>query len=230
MSSIERKNWRLIPIFPKFGSLVDEFGGRSVPLERKKDVDVSINTIVGMTEIHYGEDGLNVFAEDIGVELHYEKDGVLDNFGLDVFDYCVNASEENYTKMGGQDLDELMATLYESKKHLSISFNLNKNEVMVNSSDDFSENSDLLPTVISKDFSSPTHVCINFGEYRMLVGCSIEQDEFAFGLLVNKQEDQLTIDTKVYMCSILRECNYKTFLKSKTQDRYARLVKRIFLF
>lgn len=227
MPSIERKNWHLIPVFPKFGSLIDEAGGRCRPLERK-EIDVSIETGVGMTEIHSGDDGLNVYAEDIGIELHYEKDGVLDNFGLDVFDYCLNASEENYTKMGGQDLDELLVTLYESKKHLSISFNLNKNEVSVLSSGVFSENPDILPTVISKDFSTPSFVSINFDEFQMLVGCSIQQDEFAFGLLVKRIEDQLAIDTEIYMYSVLRDCNYMTFLKSKTQDRYARLIKRIF--
>lgn len=227
MPSIERKNWHLIPVFPKFGSLIDEAGGRCRPLERE-EINVSIETGVGMTEIHSGDDGLNVYAEDIGIELHYEKDGVLDNFGLDVFDYCLNASEENYTKMGGEDLDELLVTLYESKKHLSISFNLKKNEVSVLSSGEFSENPDILPTVVSKDFSTPSFVSINFDEFQMLVGCSIEQDEFTFGLLVKKIEDQLTIDTEVYMFSVLRDCNYMTFLKSKTQDRYTRLVKRIF--
>lgn len=126
-------------------------------------------------------------------------------------------------------MDELMATLYESKKQMSISFDLKKNEITINTDEDISKYPSVLPIVINKDFSTPTLVSINLENHRMLVGCSIEQDEFVFGLLVKKIEDQLTAETELFMCSVLRDCNYNTFLKSKTQDRYQRLVKRIFL-
>ncbi|KKS31171.1 MAG: hypothetical protein UU94_C0017G0011 [Candidatus Collierbacteria bacterium GW2011_GWB2_42_12] len=79
------------------------------------------------------------------------------------------------------------------------------------------------------DFTLSTLMTVSYGEFKVCVGFRVIDDVFRFGIFALREEESITLETKMLVTDILRDCNYKIFLESSSPDKYERLTKRIFL-
>ena len=228
MSSVERKFWHLIPTEPKFGSLIDEDGGRSQPAKNEV-LDVVKQTLIGKVDIHEDDGGLDLYVSDMGIDMHYEKNGKLTRLELDVFSFFTNCSDEQLMMMGGDVLEDLADLLMENDSELTVRFDILNNKIFVTEANLLSEKRRPLPVSLDQNFSVPTLLTLDYEDLGVCIGVMTVEDEFRFGLLIKKKEDELTSQTKIYMYNVLKDCNYRTFLESEAKDKYDKLMKRIFL-
>lgn len=229
---ISFEDWPLLDTIPEFGSLTNysdtDFRGANKK-ERKNNIrlDTLRETSLGMVEFHANEKGFSILADEIGIGLYYENDGRLTDAGVDLVRYCDSFSEEEMEKMGGEALEEVLEELVNASEQLAISFDFKNNTVAVVQIDRNTGRGPILSSEEDLDFTQSTLMVVSYGEFKICVGFRVIDDVFRFGLFVLRKEENITVETKILVTNILRDCNYKTFLESNSPDKYERLAKRI---
>lgn len=229
MASFSPEHWHLIPTIPRIGSLLDPYGGRTVEsYEEKEDGDTLWETAVGLVEIHSSEEGFNLLAKEMGIGLFYEKSGCLTNAGVDILNFCDSCSEESCEKMGGDNLEEMLEVILEKKCQLLVYFDFEDNTVTLVEVDRLSGKGTILGSAECLDLSSAILMKIEYDEYYLYIGLRVVEDVFHFGLSVTGWENDPEPDKTMMMTKILFDCNYQTFLRSLSPDKYDKLARRIF--
>ena len=231
---ISFEDWPLLGTTPEFGSLTnysdtDFYGANKRERKNNTRIDTLQETSLGMMEFHANERGLNVLADEIGIGLYYKNDGQLTDAGIDLVKYCDNFSEEEMEKMGGEALEEVLYKIVDANERLVISFDFENKTVAVVQIDRNIGKGPVLSSEEVLDFTRSMLLTVNYGEFKVCVGFRVIDDVFRFGLFVLREEENVTLETKILVTNILRDCNYKTFLESNSRDKYERLAKRIFL-
>ncbi|MFZ3069483.1 MAG: hypothetical protein WA052_04210 [Microgenomates group bacterium] len=231
---ISFEDWPLLGTTPEFGSLTNysdtDFRGANKREQRNNiRLDTLRETSLGMMEFHANKRGLSVLADEIGIGLYYESSGQLTVAGIDLVKYCDNFSEEEMEKMGGEALDEVLDKVVNANEQLAISFDFKSNTVAVVQIDRNTGKGPILSSGEGLNFTRSTLLTANYDEFKICVGFRVIDDVFRFGIFVLREEEDITLETKMLVTNILRDCNYKTFLESSSPDKYERLAKRIFL-
>jgi len=227
------EDWSLLSVSPEFGSLTNysdtDFHGASERERKTTRLDTLRETSLGMVEFHANEKGFRVLADEMGIGLYYKNDGRLTDAGIDLVKYCDNFSEEEMEKMGGEVLEEVLEKVVNANEQLAISFDFKNNTVAVVQIDRNTGKGPILSSGEGLDFTLSTLMTVSYGEFKVCVGFRVIDDVFRFGIFALREEESITLETKMLVTDILRDCNYKIFLESSSPDKYERLTKRIFL-
>jgi hypothetical protein len=161
--------------------------------------------------------------------LYYKKNGQLTDAGVDLVKYCDYLSEEETDRMGGEALEEVLEMIENSNEQLAISFDFTNNTAAVVQIDKSTGTGPILSSEQGMDLTKSTVMEVSYDEYKICVGFKVIDDIFRFGFIVLREEENVDIKTKMLVTNILKDCNYKTFLDSKSPDKYENLARRIFL-
>lgn len=227
---ISPKYWRLIPSFPKFGSLTDYYGGKaSGSDERNVKLDALRETKFGLVEYHVTEEGISMYAEHFGIGLNYDKEGKIQEIGVKLFEYLGHCLDGDVESMGGENVSGVMRRMLQEEVMLYLNFNLAEKYAVIAKKDYVTNKRVEVENNCNHNFSEPYILTTNFEEYKLTVGFGVVDDEFLFKVLISKLGEAIEVDGDIQATKLLIDCNYKTFLESKYSDKLERLAKRVFL-
>lgn len=214
-----------------FGNLIDQYGGSRVPLEKQVITPffVEEDTSRGHIELRFVEGKFNVLAPDLGIGLLYDSKGNLETIGVDLINYCMNLDEEDFESEEGEILMEMIGKMIENNDHFYIDIELKDNSLAFASINEYSKEKKILAYIENIDFSLSSLAKVDYNGFTLLLGLCNDDDEFRFGVgAVDEIDSDAKMSTNMLITKILSDCNYKTFLESKAEDRWERLAKRIF--
>jgi len=227
MPSISPEYWRLF----SFADKTDLCGGRRGPFEpdELRPFSALAETSRGELQMRYVDGKFNVLAVDMGVGLLYDKDGGLETIGIDVLAYCENMNDEDMEKMGGEEMEELMETMALNGDRLYLNVELKEGMVALASINDISGERKILGSVTEVDFSRRNLASMNYDGYTLFFGLANNEDEFEVGVRARIGEDaSYERDMNLLITVISSDCNFKTYLESKSADRFERFARRVF--
>jgi len=230
MPSISPEIWPLFPIKPVFGAQIDPFGGKNSPLTENKfePFHVMTDTCRGYVDMRYRDGLFNVLAANLGIALLYNKEGILETVCIDVMQYCENMDEDDFEKMNIDCLVEMLTTMEARGDRLYLDIELN-NKIVALANSDTNANDEVLGVIGNVDFSLQYLAVITYHDFILYVALNSKDDEFHFGINAGYKGEELDLKAKITKTTILSDCNYKTFLENKKEDRYDKLAKRIFI-
>ena len=138
-------------------------------------------------------------------------------------------TDEETNHMGGEDLLKMLETMEEDGKMYFVTFNLKENFMTLTSVEEETGVKKMPLLVENVDFMKDDLLEINHGGFTMCWVARNDEDEFKFGTKVIKKEEVETSKVSVLITRVLSDCNYQTFLESKTEDKIGRLAERIFI-
>jgi hypothetical protein len=228
--SFKPEQWHLIPTDPRFGSVIDSTIEKNIHEQVERKFDTRESTEMGIIQIHQDAENLNIFAEDYGIGLNYDKQGKLTDAGVDILNYSLLASDDNFEKMGGENLHEMLEAAGENDEQILVSIDLNGKALAVATVERSTGKGTILSSAENLNVNLATLMRVEYDDYVLYVGFVNVEDEFHFGLkVVTEDEDEKNPERSMVMTRILSELNYQTFMSMPTVDKYDKLVKRIFL-
>jgi len=231
---ISYEDWSLLGITPEFGSLTNysDTGLRGAK-EREGRKNIRLDTLretsFGIVEFHANVKGISILADEMGIGLYYKNNGRLTDVGVDLVKYCDYLSEEEMEKTGGEALEKVLEIIENSNEQLAISFDFTTNTAAVVKIDKSTGKGPILSLEQGINFTKSILMEVGYDEYKICVGFKVVDDVFRFGFLVMREEENVDVKTEMIVTNILKDCNYKTFLDSKSSDKYENLARRIFL-
>jgi hypothetical protein len=209
-----------------FGEKLDSYGGLRGPEVLRTGVTVSED--IGRVNYLTSEKGYDVLAEDAGIALFYQKNGLLNQAGFDVETFIDACDEEEEEKMGGKALKEILDMAVEDNHQISVCVDWETKTAALEYIDNESGESEVLSSfegLVQKDI----HILrAKLGEYFLNAEIRVVEDVLYFGILALPEGEKITEDTKILMSRVLIDCNFETFLGSDSLDKYNKLTKRIF--
>lgn len=227
MPSISPEHWHYIP----FATNIDPYGGKSVPLEKVelKPFSLTKDTSRGELQMRYVEGKFNLLAVDLGIGLLYDKEGILETVGVDITQYCDNLDEDDLEKMGGEGVLEMLEMMAINGDRIYLSAELKDKTVAIASINEYSGERKVIFSVADVDFGRRNLVTMNYEGHTLFVGLSNDVDEFEIGVMAKEGTDApVDREMSLLITVICSDCNYKTYLEGRNEDRFERLAKRVF--
>jgi len=211
---------------------VDHFGGTTVGLPDvylDKKPGILHETSLGLVDIRVDEKGVNLRLAEAGVGLRYREDGKLSLVGVDLLELCEGIlMDGNAEAMEETFLNEMLDYMVDKNRLLMLSFDIEDKEATIVELDADTLAGDFLSCGEDLDYTKRTKLVASFGSYDLHVGFTMIEDVFYLGFLVTYSGVDVRSDQKMDMIRVLGDCNMKTFLTSPSEERYERLMKRIF--
>lgn len=228
MSNFSSEYWKNIP----FGKKFDEFGGSRIPMKNPelRQFFVEEDTSRGHIELRFVEGKFNVLASDLGIGLLYDKDGKLETLGIDLLAYCMNLDKEDSMGEDGVLLMEVLGRMVENNDRIYIGIDLKDKTLAFANLNESTGEKEVISYSEEINYSLKNLAKVNYNGNDLLFGLCNNGDEFVFGVRAgDKKTSDKKINTNMLITIILSDCNYRTFLESKAEDRWERLAKRIFI-
>jgi hypothetical protein len=235
VSSIQPEHWHLLPTVPKFGSLIDPFGGRIARSEKVKQaekpeprMDTLRETLIGMVEIHSDEEGLFFMAHEIGLVLSYEKSGQLTEVQVDLYDFFMSRCNGPYGEKSGGKMHDVLEDMVDNGDNITVYADIKDKTVTVVNDTEGVDEGKVMAFYENFDCSKTTMAEIKYGDYSIVFGLLQVEDTLCLGIFALGRGETAVPSEDILTGKILNDCNYKTFLESRSPEKYERLVKRIF--
>lgn len=228
MSNFSAEYWKNIP----FGKKLDQFGGSRIPMKNPelRQFYVEEDTSRGRIELRFVEGRFNVLAVDLGIGLLYDKDGKLETIGIDLLAYCMNLDKEDVNDEDGVLLMEMLGRMVDNNDRLYIGIELKDKTLAFANLNETTGEREVISYSEEINYSLKNLARVNYNGNNLLFGLCNNDDEFIFGVRAgDKKTPDNKINTNMLVTRILSDCNYRTFLESKSEDRWERLAKRIFM-
>jgi hypothetical protein len=217
---------------PKFGSMIDIYGGTSIPEEEVLDrnaFSVSKETSLGNLSIKFVEGGINILNLDLGIGLIYGENGQLKLAGINLSKFCENINPDMSGDIGGEYIADIFSLMNGMGDNYHALFDLENRIFAVLNMNNVTGKQELVSSMENANFSLDTLIQLKYGRSSLFIRYQVIEDELAIGISGGNFEAKPDTNMKASGLRVLTDCNYQTFLDSSSEDKYDNLARRVFL-